>query len=140
LKYLASGEVASIPRRDRPMEVAAYAPLGRAAFNPDVVIFRGNARQIMLISEAARSAGVFGSGAAMGRPACAVVPQAQSGDGGIASLGCIGNRIYTSLGDDELYFAVPGAVVQETLEHLGAILTANAALEAFHRQRMAALQ
>jgi uncharacterized protein (DUF169 family) len=141
LKYLDSKEVPSIPHRERPMEIAAYAPLDRAAFAPDVVIFRGNARQIMLISEAARSAGIFGAGAAMGRPACAVIPQAISAaNAGIASIGCIGNRVYTELGDDELYFAVPGAAVEPTLEHLSTILTANNALEAFHRQRKAALQ
>ena len=39
--------------------MAAYAPLDDATFKPDVVIIRGNARQMMLISEAARSAGVF---------------------------------------------------------------------------------
>jgi len=140
LKYLASDDVPGIPHRERPLEIAAYAPLGQAAFDPDVVIFRGNARQIMLISEAARSAGVFGTGAAMGRPACAAIPQAQSAGAGIASVGCIGNRVYTALGDDELYFAVPGAAVLPTLEHLGTILTANTALEALHRQRAAALQ
>ena len=75
LQYLRSDEVAGIPHRDRPMEVAAYAPFDRATFVPDVVIFRGNARQIMLLSEAARAAGAFEGGAAMGRPACAMLPR-----------------------------------------------------------------
>jgi len=39
---------------------------------PDVVLVRGNARQLMLPAEAAQAAGVAGTGAAMGRPTCAV--------------------------------------------------------------------
>jgi len=35
------------------------APLDQATFAPDVIVFRGNARQIMLVSEAARRAGTF---------------------------------------------------------------------------------
>jgi uncharacterized protein (DUF169 family) len=139
LHYLRSDEVASIPHRTTPLEVVAYAPLDQAAFEPDVVIFRGNARQIMLISEAARAAGLFESGATMGRPACAMIPQAAASVSGVASVGCIGNRVYTELGDNELYFAVPGSALVRVFEQLGTILSANQALEAFHRDRAAAL-
>ncbi len=107
LKYLASDEVPAIPRRQASMQVAAYAPLAQATFPADVVIFRGNARQIMLMSEAARSAGTFETSAVMGRPACAMIPRAIDASSSIASVGCIGNRVYTGLGDDELYIAVP---------------------------------
>ncbi len=139
LKYLASDEVPTIPHRNTSMQVAAYAPLAQATFPADVVIFRGNARQIMLMSEAARSAGVFETGAVMGRPACAMIPQAIDASTSVASVGCIGNRVYTGLGDDELYVAVPGAKVNDVLERLELILTANRELEKFHRQRAAAL-
>src|SRR4051812_40135152 len=75
LKYLASDEVPKIPHRTAPFTIAAYAPLASAAFAPDAVIFRGNARQVMLLTEAGRSAGVFESGAVLGRPACGMLPQ-----------------------------------------------------------------
>jgi uncharacterized protein (DUF169 family) len=75
LQYLRSEEVAGIPHRGSPMQIVAYAPLAQAPFDPEVVIFRGNVRQIMLVSEAARAAGIFESAAAMGRPACAMLPQ-----------------------------------------------------------------
>jgi uncharacterized protein (DUF169 family) len=139
LKYLTSDEVPAIPRRTSPMKVAAYAPLANATFNPDVVVFRGNARQIMLLSEAARAASVLDSGAVMGRPACAMIPQTIDSMSSVASVGCIGNRVYTGLGDDELYLTVPGAKVGEVLEKLSTILTANRELEKFHRQRAATL-
>ena len=139
LQYLRSDEVAGIPHRQEPLQVAAYAPLDTATFTPDVVIFRGNTRQIMLLSEAARAARAFETGTAMGRPACAMLPQALGSTAAVASIGCIGNRVYTSLGDDELYLAVPAKALAETLGQLDTILTANAELEKFHRQRAAAL-
>jgi uncharacterized protein (DUF169 family) len=139
LKYLRSDEVAGIPHREEPLQIAAYAPLDRAAFAPDVVIFRGNARQIMLLSEAARAAQAFESGTAMGRPACAMLPQALGSTAAVASVACIGNRVYTELGDDELYLAVPAQALDATMAKLDIILTANAELEKFHRQRAAAL-
>src|SRR6185295_16532831 len=94
LHYLRSEEVAGIPHRNSPMEIVAYAPLAQATFEPETIIFRGNARQIMLISEAARAAGIFESAAAMGRPACAIIPQTTAARSGVASVACIGNRVY----------------------------------------------
>jgi uncharacterized protein (DUF169 family) len=139
LQYLRSEDVSGIPHRVARMQVAAYAPLADAAFDPDLVIFRGNARQIMLLSEAARAAGSFESSAAMGRPACAMIPQTTGTASSVASVGCIGNRVYTELGDDELYFSVPGPALPQVLEQLTVMLDANAALEQFHKQRAAAL-
>ncbi len=139
LQYLRSEEIPSIPHRVEPMQVAAYAPLQDAPFAPDVVIFRGTPRQIMLLSEAARAAGAFEAGTAMGRPACAALPQALGTAAGVASAACIGNRVYTDLGDDELYLAVPGPVLDRVLEKLDTIVTANVELEKFHRQRKATL-
>jgi len=135
LEYLHGDEVASIPHRDQPMHVAAYAPLADAPFAPDVVIVRGNARQLMLVSEAARSAGIFGGGDIMGRPACAMIPQAMQTAGAVASFGCIGNRVYTGLADDEFYVSVPGSGLSRTLERLAVIINANQQLEAFHTAR-----
>ena len=139
LQYLDADEVPQIPRRTQPLQVAAYAPLPEASFAPDVVIFRGNARQIMLLTEAARAAGAFADGAVMGRPACSAVPQAITAATGVASIGCIGNRVYTDLGDDELYVMVPGLAVEKTLTELGTIVSANRELERFHEARKAAV-
>jgi uncharacterized protein (DUF169 family) len=135
LQYLDGDEIPHIPHRTDPLRIAAYAPLDRATFAPDVIVFRGNARQIMLLSEAARAAGAFEGGTAMGRPACAMLPRALDAASGVASVACIGNRVYTELGDNELYFAVPGQALQATLKKLETVLDANVALEAFHRER-----
>ncbi len=72
----------------------------------------------------------------MGRPTCAAVPEAIQSGGVITSLGCIGNRVYTGLGDDEAYMAIPGPRVYEVCGKLGALVEANNQLESFHRSRL----
>jgi uncharacterized protein (DUF169 family) len=135
LKYLRSEEIPQIPHRTEPLRIVAYAPLAQASFRPDVVIFRGNARQIMLLSEAARRAGALDTSALMGRPACAILPRAIGSTNAVTSIGCIGNRVYTGLQDDELYLAVPGSALERVLAEVQAIVTANVELEKFHRER-----
>ncbi len=137
LRYIRMEEVPEIPRRAAPFGVAIYAPLAETPVEPDVIIVRGTARQVMLVAEAARAAGIGADGAALGRPACAMIPEALNAARGNTSLGCIGNRVYTGLGDDELYFTIPGARAGEVADRLEIILHANAELESYHRQRQA---
>ncbi len=138
LSYLKMEEVPAIPTRRTPLRVAVYAPLQDTPVVPDVVLIRGNARQLMLLSEAAQRAGVAGSTAAMGRPTCAVLPEAINSGRSAASFGCIGNRVYTGASDTDAYFAFPGAHLGAIEEHLAVIVRANDALEAFHRGRAGA--
>jgi uncharacterized protein (DUF169 family) len=135
LQYLREEELPGIPHRSEAFGVAVYGPLGEAAFDPDVVLVRGTPRQVMLLSEAARAAGAFDGSTTMGRPACAMVPHAQSENRAVTSLGCIGNRVYTGLGDNELYFTMPGDKVDAIVAKLETIVRANAALEQFHVER-----
>lgn len=134
LGYVAMEEVPAIPRRAQPLKAVVYAPYPAAAFEPDVVLVRGNARQIMVLAEAAHAAGAA-SGDAMLRPTCAAIPAAMQSQKGALSLGCIGNRVYTGLGDDEMYFALPGPKVAAVLEKLAGLVHANRELEKFHRER-----
>jgi uncharacterized protein (DUF169 family) len=135
LKYLKLEEVPQIPRRALPLDIAVYAPLESAPIVPDVVLVRGNARQLMLLSEAAQSAGVCGAGPAMGRPTCAVLPEAINTSRTSASFGCVGNRVYTGADDNDAYFAIPGAHLAAVESQLAVIVEANDTLEAFHRAR-----
>jgi len=139
LQYIRMEEVGALPRRTEPFKVAVYAPLAEAPVPPDVVLVRGGARQIMLVAEAARAAGLAGDAAAMGRPACAMIPAVLARPGGVTSLGCIGNRVYTGLGDDELYFTIPGARIGDLVERLETVLHANRELEQYHQARRASL-
>ena len=139
LQYLKMEEVPQIPTRKTPLRVAIYAPLNAAVISPDVVLVRGNARQLMLLAEAAQAAGVAGAGQTMGRPTCAVVPEAINADRTATSFGCIGNRVYTGAGDEEAYFAIPGGQLRAVEEKLTVIVNANMELEKFHRARVAGL-
>ena len=56
-------DVPQIPTRTMALQVAVYAPLAAAPVPPDVVLVRGNARQVMLPAEAAQAAGAAGTGA-----------------------------------------------------------------------------
>jgi len=138
LSYIKMDDVPRIPTRKTPLRVAVYAPLDATPVPADVVLIRGNAKQLMLLAEAAQAAGVAGSNATMGRPTCAVVPEAINSARTAASFGCIGNRVYTGADDIEAYFAVPGAQLSLIEEQLSVIVRANEELEKFHRARAAA--
>lgn len=137
LSYLKMEEVPQIPTRQTPLKVAVYSPLAAAPVPPDVVLVRGNARQLMLVVEASQAAGVAGAGPAMGRPTCAVLPEAINSGRTAASFGCVGNRVYTGADDTEAYVAIPGAQLAAVEDSLAVIVRANQALEAFHRGRAA---
>jgi uncharacterized protein (DUF169 family) len=139
LQYIRSDEVPSIPRRDAPFSFAVYAPLTDARFDPDVVIVRGSAQQTMVLIEAAKAADIGHNTVAMGRPTCAMIPAAIQSDSGVSSFGCVGNRVYTGLGEDELYFAIPGSKITQFVEKLDAVCNANEQLETLHRQHAAAV-
>lgn len=136
LNYLKMEEVPSIPRREEPFGVVIYAPLADTPFAPDVVIVRGNAKQMMLLSEAVNAAGLAGSNGIMGRPTCAMIPAVLKTQQSAMSLGCIGNRVYNELSDDEFYTAIAGSKVTASIEQLDLIWKANWELQSFHRQRV----
>ena len=135
LHYIRMEEVPSIPTRKTPLRVAIYAPLAKASGSPDVVLVRGNARQLMLLAEAAQLASIAGTVATMGRPTCAVLPEAINARATAASFGCVGNRVYTGAGENDAYFAIPGDKLDLLEEKLATIVRANEELEKFHRAR-----
>lgn len=135
LQYLKIEDVPKIPKRDMPFRAAVYAPLAAAPTVPDVVLVRGTAQQLMLLTEAAELAGVAITAAAMGRPTCAVLPQAINTARPAVSFGCVGNRVYTGADASEAYLAIPGSQVQAVQESLAVIVAANEQLEQFHRNR-----
>lgn len=135
LSYLKMEEVPSIPRREAPFGVAIYAPLGKSPVEPDVIIVRGNAKQMMLLSEAANAAGVSSANGIMGRPSCAMIPAVMKTRQSAISLGCIGNRVYNELEDGEMYSAFSASQLPTVIEKLESITQANHELELFHQAR-----
>jgi uncharacterized protein (DUF169 family) len=136
--YIKPEEVPHIPRLSRPPGVVIYAPLADTPVDPDVVLFAGRPGSVMLLQEAAMRAGVATHAPLFGRPTCMALPASLEA-GVIASTGCIGNRIYTDLGQDELYVAVPGRDVSRIADEIQTIASANAKLTEYHRERRQAL-
>ena len=102
------------------------------------MLVRGTPGQLMVLVEAARAAEAFDDLPPMGRPACAMLPQVDTTARGVASLGCIGNRVYTGLGEHEMYVTLSGRRVLDVVNQLDVIVAANRALEQFHAERRAA--
>jgi uncharacterized protein (DUF169 family) len=134
LGYVKMEEVPRIPRLPETPGAVIYSPLGQTPVDPDVVLVAGKPGKLMLLQEAALRAGVAASAPLLGRPTCMALPAALA-SGVLASTGCVGNRVYTDLGDDELYVAIPGRSLAALVDALGTISAANAALETYHRQR-----
>ncbi len=136
--YIRPEDVPGIPRLKKTPVATVYAPLGAAPLAPSVVLFSCKPSGAMLLNEAAMRVGSGGALPPLGRPTCMALP-ASLEKGTVSSLGCIGNRVYTGLGEDELYVAVPGADLERVAGALATIVSANRALEEYARGRRAQL-
>jgi uncharacterized protein (DUF169 family) len=132
--YLKMEEVPSIPRMPRAAAVTCFAPLDRAVVAPDVVILSGRPGVVMRVQEAAMRAGAMSALPLLGRPTCMALPAALS-HGTVVTSGCIGNRVYTDVGDDELYVMIPGARLREVADEATTIAAANETLREYHTTR-----
>jgi uncharacterized protein (DUF169 family) len=138
LGYVRPEEVPGIPRLEKEPKAVVFAPLADTPMAPSVVLFACKSPAAMLLNEASIRAGASSSLPLLGRPSCMALPAALA-HGTVTTLGCVGNRVYTNLGADEMYIVVPGAKVEAVSDALGIIATANATLEEFARGRQASL-
>jgi uncharacterized protein (DUF169 family) len=135
--YLRMDEVPGIPRLAHTPAVTIYAPLAQTPVEPDAVIVSGTPQRLMLLHEAATRAGKTPL-PLLGRPTCMAIPAALS-SGVASSLGCIGNRVYTGIADEEFYSVIAGKDLASVLAQLDTIISANAALTEYHTRRRASL-
>jgi uncharacterized protein (DUF169 family) len=138
LGYVKPEEVPQIPRLAKAPTAIVYAPLGETPVALDVVLVACNPWGAMLLSEAANRAGVVSGAPALGRPTCMALPAALQ-MGAILSLGCMGNRVYTGLGEDEMYFVLRGKDLAAVVAALTVITSANAALNEYAARRRSQL-
>lgn len=135
LGYVTQQDLPLIPvLASRPRHVV-YAPLAQSPLAPGVVLLIVDFRQALILSEAVQQ--VENQNApAMGRPACAVVPQVMNTGRAALSLGCCGARAYLDvLTDDVALFALPGATLEEYTHRIQALSEANSVLTKFHDLR-----
>jgi len=135
--YIRMEEVPGVPRLPTTPAVTIYAPLSLSPVAPDAVLVAGAPASLMLLHEAATRA-AKNVLPMLGRPTCMAIPAALSG-GVASSLGCIGNRVYTGISDDQFYTVVAGSDLAVIVDQLATVAAANATLAQYHEGRRATL-
>ena len=135
LGYVREQDIPTIPVLQRRAAYVIYGPLESIPVMPDVVLLFGTAGQMLILSEASQQV-EGGLPPAMGRPACAIVPQAFNTGRAALSLGCCGARAYLDvLADDVALWAIPSSKLNLYVERIVALAKANAVLTTFHQMR-----
>jgi uncharacterized protein (DUF169 family) len=136
--YIRMEEIPGVFHLSTAPEVVLYAPLGDTPAPPSVVLVAGRPGRVMMLSEAATRAGASSNLPLLGRPTCMAIP-ASLANGAVLSSGCIGNRVYTEIGDDELYVVLRGADLDRIAAEIATIQSANQTLTGYHQDRRARL-
>ena len=135
LGYVRPEDVAGIPVLKDEAKFVTYAPLGSTPVPPSAVLLFANSRQSLAITEAVQQVNP-GVPPAMGRPACAVIPQVVNTGRPALTLGCCGARAYLDvMTDDFALWALPGAQIEEYAERIKVLAQANQILTQFHTLR-----
>jgi len=132
--YIRMEEIPGVFQLPASPNVVVYAPLGDTPAPPSVVLAAGRPSRVMMLSEAANRAGAMSGLPLLGRPTCMAIPAAMS-KGTVLSAGCIGNRVYTDIGDDELYVVLPGNSLERIAKEIDTIQSANMTLTLYHQER-----
>ena len=135
LTYVLQSDIPQIPVLKVSPKHVVYGPLSGAQSVPDVILLFVRADQQLILSEATQQV-EGGLAPAMGRPACAVVPQAANTSRAALSLGCCGARAYLdALTPDVAIYAIPGVKLEAYAERIAALAKANSILTRFHALR-----
>jgi uncharacterized protein (DUF169 family) len=132
--YIRMEEIPGVFRLPSTPKAVVYAPLGETPVAPSVVLATGKPGRVMMLAEAATRAGAMANLPLLGRPTCMALPAALQ-HGAVTSAGCIGNRVYTEIGDDELYVALRGTDLESIGAETATILAANQTLTQYHQER-----
>jgi uncharacterized protein (DUF169 family) len=136
--YIRMEEIPGVFQLPASPRVVVYAPLARTPVPPSVVLVAGKPGRVMMLSEAANRAGGQSPLPLLGRPTCMALP-ASLANGAVVSAGCIGNRVYTGIGEDELYVVLRGADLDRIAAEMDTIQSANQTLTQYHQDRRATL-
>ena len=140
LGYVREEDLAQIPVLKSQSKHVIYSPLAQTPLPPDVVMLFVNANQALILSEATQQV-EDQNPPAMGRPACAVVPQVMNTGRAALSLGCCGARAYLDLlADNVALFAIPGAKLEAYAHRIEVLAKANTILTHFHQLRRYAVE
>ena len=137
-RYLDAAEVPGIPTLDRAPAAVAYAPAASDAFKADVVL--------LALTPAAVDAGVRGGAEGRHRAGHrrSLQPPELRDPAGVRqtelvsiSFGCRGNRTFTTVGDDEMYVAIPGARWDDFVDRLIEVQRSNLTMGNYYQAQAA---
>jgi uncharacterized protein (DUF169 family) len=135
LGYVREQDLPLIPVLRSKPKFVVYGPLDAVPLPPDLVLLFVKADQTLILSEASQQL-EMGMPPAMGRPACAIIPQAFNTGRTALSLGCCGARAYLDiLTPDVALYAIPGSLLEAFTERVSVLAKANSILTAFHTIR-----
>ena len=95
----------------RPSHVT-YGPVGSFPGDPDVVMIRLNAKQLMVLSDAEPNLLIEG------KPQCHIIPLARERQEVAASVGCMLSRVRTGMPSTEMTCVIPAGRLAELVEKL----------------------
>jgi uncharacterized protein (DUF169 family) len=140
LGYVRPEDIPQIPVLKSQSRHILYSPLAETPLSPDLVLLFVHADQTLILAEATQQV-EDQTAPAMGRPACAVVPQVLNTGRGALSLGCCGARAYLdNFTDSVAIFAIPGAKLKAYVERIEILTKANTALAQFHQIRRQSIE
>lgn len=136
-QYIDPSEPGAIPGVEHSGTGIVYGPLEEFPIEPQVVLVWLTPRQLMIFSEATGDA-TWGEDerlAALGRPTCAALPIAIAASRAASSLGCIGMRTFTGIGDELILGVIPGSELGGFLDRLREKVEANETMREFYEER-----
>lgn len=131
--WITSNEVEQVVTINDRSETIAYQPLRDAQGDPDVVVLRLNARQMMELMDAIPQLTLSR------KPQCQIIAKAKTGQAAL-SMGCALSRERTGMPDDQLACAIPAADLTNVVEALSHVAQADTTVRTFastDRQRFA---
>ena len=105
--------------------IVLYAPLEKATFDPDVVIFICSPKQAMLLTQGYEyvNGGRIEAAFSGKQSVCSdAVAHVILNDRPNLTIGCSGSRAYTKIADGELLYSLPAKDLEKTVIGLNAIL------------------
>lgn len=114
--------VPQIPVVTEKPAAVTYGPLAEATTDPDVILLRLTARQVMVLSDALPGLRVEG------KPQCHIVAIAKEQGEVAVSVGCQLSRVRTGMPNSEMTCAIPAGKVDTVLEALAATAVADDAV------------
>jgi uncharacterized protein (DUF169 family) len=117
--------VPGIPTVSERPGAVVYGPLADTPVEPDVVLIRVNAKQLMVLSDALPGMRIDG------KPQCHIVAVAKEQGEVAASVGCMLSRTRTGMSSDEMTCAIPAWRLAEVVAKVERTAVADAAVAAY---------